>query len=130
MYQNKKRKCRAFVLLLSLTENFLVNTTCRTLFTKAPPNTQMLIFAFVCFNTHNPNQPRLQVAQFLSMRTQTYFRLSLLFSGEKRQPEIRLRSQATSSKASRSLLPRSTRFRSSENRSSRIHHRNKLAVKA
>ena len=29
------------------------------------------------------------------MRTQTHFRLSLLSGGEKRQPEIRLRSQAT-----------------------------------
>ena len=30
-----------------------------------------------------------------SLRTQTYFRLSLVFGGDKRQPEIRLRSQAT-----------------------------------
>ena len=31
-----------------------------------------------------------------SLRTQTYFRLSFLFGGETRQPEIRLRSQAKS----------------------------------
>ena len=33
-----------------------------------------------------------------SLRTQTNFRLSLLFGGDKRQPEIRLRSQAITSR--------------------------------
>ena len=33
----------------------------------------------------------------LSLRTQTYFRLSLHFAEVKRQPEIRLRSQAMGS---------------------------------